>query len=86
MGVTQQVQGQRILPIDTPYEDCDSAQFWETVGGLENAHSGNCAASGAADDSPLSIDAELQAIIQRWPDLPDAVKTGVAAMVRAVSQ
>ena len=50
----------------------------------KNAHSENCAAAGAAVDSENGpIDADLQAIIERWTDLPDAVKAGIVAMVRA---
>ena len=49
------------------------------------AHSENLAAPGAASESHNApIDAGLQAIIQRWPELPDAVKAGIVAMVRAV--
>ena len=50
----------------------------------KNAHSENRAAAGAAvepDNAP--IDADLQAIIERWADLPEAVKAGIVAMVRA---
>ena len=49
----------------------------------ENAHSRGSAAPGAAvgaENTP--IDADLQAIIQRWPELPEAVKAGILAMVR----
>ncbi|MCA9182865.1 MAG: hypothetical protein KDA51_15495 [Planctomycetales bacterium] len=50
----------------------------------KNAHSENRAAAGAAvvsENAP--IDAELQVIIERWAELPDAVKAGIVAMVRA---
>jgi len=33
------------------------------------------------ESSPLPYD--LQTIIDHWPDLPDAVKAGIVAMVRA---
>ena len=52
----------------------------------KNAHSGESAALGAAvsaENAP--IDPELRSIIERWPDLPDAVKAGILAMVRAAS-
>ena len=50
----------------------------------KNAHSENRAAAGAAVDSEnAEIDADLQAIIERWADLPEAVKVGIVAMVRA---
>lgn len=53
----------------------------------ENAHSGKRAAAGAAVDSRNApIDADLQAIIERWAELPDTVKAGILAMVRAVGE
>ena len=49
----------------------------------EYADSKSSAAAGAAVDSENGpIDADLQAIIERWADLPDAVKGGIVAMVR----
>ena len=50
----------------------------------ENAHSRNGAAPGAAvgiENDP--IDPDLQAIIERWADLPEAVRTGILAIVKA---
>jgi hypothetical protein len=50
----------------------------------ENSDSKSIAAPGAASGiGNTPIDVDLQAIIERWPDLPDAVKAGIAAMVRA---
>ena len=49
----------------------------------ENTLSRDSAAPGAAVDAqnpPIAPD--LQAIIQRWPELPGAVKAGILAMVR----
>ena len=34
-----------------------------------------------ADAQNTPIDPDLQAIIKRWPELPDAVKAGILAMV-----
>jgi hypothetical protein len=39
-----------------------------------------CAARSA--ENPL-VDAELRALVDAWPALPDAVKVGILAMVRA---
>ena len=50
----------------------------------KNVHSENRAAAGAAVDSENGpIDADLRAIIERWAELPNAVKAGIVAMVRA---
>jgi hypothetical protein len=38
----------------------------------------------ATSESP--IDPDLAAIIQRWPDLPEAIKAGIVALVRAVDE
>ncbi len=49
----------------------------------ENAHSRDSAAPGAAVGAQIApVDPELQAIIERWPDLTDAVKAGILEMVR----
>jgi len=50
----------------------------------ENAHSREGAAQGAAVGAANTPnDPDLRAIIERWADLPDAVKAGIVAMVRA---
>jgi hypothetical protein len=48
----------------------------------ENADSGNSAALDAATEPfHVSFDADLRSIIDAWPDLPNALKAGIAAMV-----
>jgi hypothetical protein len=42
------------------------------------------AAPDAANETGIPIDADLQAIIEAWGQLPDPVKAGIQAMVRAV--
>ena len=50
----------------------------------KNAHSREGAAQGAAVGAANTPnDPDLRAIIERWADLPDAVKAGIVAMVRA---
>jgi hypothetical protein len=50
----------------------------------ENADSGNSAAPGAATKPfPTPFDADLRSIIDAWPDLPNALKAGIAAMVKS---
>jgi hypothetical protein len=49
----------------------------------ENAISTNCAAPDTASDATNApLDRDLQTIIERWMDLPVAVKAGILAMVR----
>ncbi len=51
----------------------------------ENIHSRDCAAPGAADTTQNApSDPDIRAIIEHWPDLPDTVKAGIVAMIRAV--
>ena len=40
-------------------------------------------AAGAVETKTCNSDADLQAIIDRWPDLPEAIRAGIVAMVRA---
>ena len=41
------------------------------------------AESGAVDADCSPIDPDLQSIIERWHDLPEAIKAGILAMVQA---
>ena len=51
----------------------------------EKGTSQNCIAHGAAvNASEDRIDADLQMIVNCWTDLPDAMKAGIVAMVRAL--
>ena len=52
---------------------------------LENdAHSRNRAAPGAADDPQYyQIDPDLRTIIEAWPNLPQAIKAAVGAILEA---
>jgi hypothetical protein len=43
------------------------------------------AESGALGTGNGPIDAELAAVIEAWPSLPDAIKAGILAMVKAAS-
>jgi len=45
------------------------------------AKSGALGAREALQDGPQ--DPDLQAVVDAWPDLPEALKTGILAMVRA---
>ncbi len=48
----------------------------------KNAHPGEIAALGAAVGAGNApIDADLQVILERWPDLPDSVKADILAML-----
>ena len=41
------------------------------------------AKSGAPDVANQVVDAELNEVINAWPELPAAIKSGIVAMVRA---
>ena len=41
------------------------------------------AESGAVGAQSTLVDADLRAIIEAWPELPDAVKAGILAMIHA---
>jgi hypothetical protein len=43
----------------------------------------DAAKSGAFRAANALVDPDLQAIIERWPELPEVVKAGILAMVRA---
>jgi hypothetical protein len=43
------------------------------------------AESGALGAGDLPDDAELNAVIDAWPNLPPAIKAGVLAMIRATA-
>ena len=50
----------------------------------ENGNSPKWAASGAAVESEIGIsDHDLTLIVQRWESLPEAVRVGIVAMVKA---
>jgi len=39
--------------------------------------------TGPVKTKPRSSDADLQAVIEAWPTLPDAIRAGILAMIRA---
>lgn len=49
----------------------------------KTADSAQRAAQGAAHSAP--IDPGLRAVIDRWPSLPDAIRAGIVAMVKAAA-
>ncbi len=51
------------------------------------AISSQCGAeSGARDVQDAEIDPRLRAIVDAWPGLPEAIKAGISAMVRAADR
>ncbi|MDA0991881.1 MAG: hypothetical protein O3A51_14165 [Verrucomicrobia bacterium] len=50
----------------------------------ENADFQNRAAQGAAIDTPKAPgDPDLAAVVEAWPKLPEAIRAGILAMIRA---
>jgi hypothetical protein len=53
----------------------------------KSGNSSDRAAQGAAVDAENGpIEPDLQAVIDAWPALPDAVKAGILAMVRSTTE
>ena len=72
-----------------PSTGCPAPDF-ESIGNCvnaeENAHSSESAAQGAALATDLLlVDSDLQAIVDAWPALPEAVRAGILAMIGAVT-
>lgn len=44
------------------------------------------AGEGSAQGSALAISADLRAVLEAWAELPDAVKAGIVAMVKAAGK
>jgi hypothetical protein len=65
-------------------------EFETIANGTDPVGNPNVPAAGAANASvavcpPVSADADLQALVEAWPSLPDAIKAGIRAMVHASS-
>jgi hypothetical protein len=61
-----------------------------SVSGRESNDLGQSSGAGAAksdasDRKNAATDPDLQSVVDAWPTLPDAVKAGILAMVRASS-
>jgi len=57
----------------------------ETTGEMALSETGGAKSDAIGARSDL-CDAELRTIIERWPDLADAIKAGILAMVRSADQ
>ena len=64
------------------FESVSGRRIPEENGTFRNKRS-TCA---AVDPDLTAIDDDLRAIIDRWGDLPEAVKAGILAMVRATER
>ena len=70
-GFEQRVKG--VEPIGNPPISAGKQQISE----------GGWRESGTSPPSPVNSDPELRAVVEAWPTLPDALKAGIVAMVRA---
>ena len=52
---------------------------------LRNEVSGVGPEMGPVTTNPPALEPDLQSIVELWPDLPQAVKAGIVAMVRAAA-
>ena len=50
---------------------------------LSQAENQGAAFGAAAEPETVAIDPDLQAVVAAWPDLPEAIRGGIAAMVKA---
>ncbi len=50
---------------------------------LRDAEDPRGAESGAVDTEKVPIDPDLARLINAWPNLPEAIRAGIVAMVRA---
>ncbi len=68
------------LPPETSGKSCDSDSRGNKSGNIPGG-------DGSAGDPPSAPqtpdDPELAAVVEAWADLPDAVRAGILAMVRA---
>ena len=78
-GLTERVsEGIRTPdPRDHPASSDNDLQSIRNQGGAE---------SGAVGAPDRPTDPDLQHLITAWPDLPDAVKAGITAMVQATTR
>ena len=65
--------GAPVLQTDAEAAECEQKQHASTL----------CQQNASSDEHS---DPDLQAIIERWPELPEALKTGILAMVRATER
>ena len=59
-----------------PVSDCN-------CNSLEQSGNAGAAESGASGGKSGALDPDLAVVVDVWPTLPDAVKVGILAMVRA---
>jgi len=64
----------------------DSQQSFAPTGDFPLAHSLACESQKASDSSSLErvkIDPDLALVVERWDALPDVLRAGIVAMVKA---
>ena len=83
--LSSKAEGKGLEP-STGYPAPDFESSGNCVDVEENAHSSERAAQGAALGADLLlVDSDLQAIVDAWPALPEAVRAGILAMIGAVT-
>ena len=63
----------------------DSTKHFDNSGFASKANQGG-AESGAVDTEKAPIDPDLARLINAWPNLPEAIRAGIVAMVNAAIQ
>ena len=83
LGEKQRVKRKRRRPdSNRGWRICKTESQAENAG--DYAHSADSAAPGAAvDPANAPTDPDLRLIVERWDDLPEPIKAGILAMIRA---
>jgi hypothetical protein len=53
--------------------------------GFSKVSAADAAKASVAVSLPVHADADLRVVVEAWPDLPDAIKAGVLAIVNAAN-
>ena len=67
----------------SPQADCPKCNLTNDLPKAENQ---GAAVGAAANAETAAIDPGLQAVVAAWPGLPEALRSGIVAMVQAAGQ
>lgn len=82
------VERRGLEPLTSSLQSCEPPPQQPADAGVYDARPGTTSysPSGSAPDAPVATpDPDLAALIAAWPDLPEPVRAGINAMVRAAT-